>query len=241
MKPHIVLLHGWGSNPNRWKVVRESLEKNGFTVHVPYLPGFDINNPIKKPFTIDDYSLWLKDYIKKIDSPHVFLIGHSHGGRIIARYMFKYGQKISKIVLIGAAGLPQELSLHKKLIKKMVDKYRKNVYKILPKIMYNILQHFIYKILGESDYITLNKIMKITMNNMLHHDSTNDYASIKIPTLLLWGDQDSYTPLSMGKKLSHIIDNSTLITIKGGAHGLHLTHPTLVAKYILKHLINIEA
>jgi pimeloyl-ACP methyl ester carboxylesterase len=236
MKPHIVLLHGWGSRPDRWKSVSDILKRKGFIVNTPYLPGFNPDEPIDKPYTIDDYSLWLKDYIKNLNSPKVFLIGHSHGGRIIARYMFKYGQNVSKIVLIGSAGLPQTISIQKEIIKNIVSLYSENVYKIVPKVVYNLLQRLLYKTLGESDYMKLNKPMKITMNNMLHHNSTDDYKLIKVPTLLIWGKQDTYTPIATGKKLKLIIHNSSLITIEDGKHGLHLTHPDLIAKYIIDFL-----
>lgn len=236
MKQPIILLHGWGSNPERWKDVINLLKDQGYKVYTPYLPGFDPKDKLTKPYTIQDYSLWLKDYINKLKYPEVILIGHSHGGRVIANYMNKYAQKVSKTIVIAGAGIPNKLPFYKKIVKNISSFSSNKLRKIIPSSMYNFLQQILYKSIRETDYLNSDNIMKRTMNNMLKHDSTSDYSSIKVPTLLLWGDKDTYTPLDMGKEISKIIPKSELIIIENGKHGLHLTHPKEIVNYVINFL-----
>jgi pimeloyl-ACP methyl ester carboxylesterase len=59
---------------------------------------------------------------------------------------------------------------------------------------------------------------------------------ITAPTLLIWGDADSISPVAVGKHLQGRIANSRLHVVAGGDHDLAKTHATEVAGLIERHL-----
>ncbi len=235
-KQTIIILHGWGSAPQNWQKVAEELRKKNYQVEIPHLPGFDENYPIDKSYTLEDYSQWFIQFInqKKVNKPTI--IGHSNGGRIAAYFAAKHQNKIEKLVLIGAAGIPPKNTL-KRYLFKFLSKIGKAFFKILNFDRLSLpAQKFLYKLSGESDYLNASPIMKKTMINMLSSDLTKEFAKIKAQTLIIWGEDDTYTPFWMGEKIRQLIKNSQLVIIDNARHGIHLTHPEKLSQLIIKFI-----
>lgn len=68
-------------------------------------------------------------------------------------------------------------------------------------------------------------------------DLSSSLPVITAPTLLLWGDHDTISPLAVGERLATVLPNAKLQCIRGGHHDLALSHPGEVAELITRHLI----
>jgi pimeloyl-ACP methyl ester carboxylesterase len=66
-----------------------------------------------------------------------------------------------------------------------------------------------------------------------HSDAINGVAA---PALLLWGDADPVSPISVGERLADLLPKSTLEIIEGGEHQFAHDHPDAVARLIAAHL-----
>jgi pimeloyl-ACP methyl ester carboxylesterase len=55
-------------------------------------------------------------------------------------------------------------------------------------------------------------------------------------TLLIWGDSDAISPVSVGRHLEQRIPDARLHVVPGGDHDLAKTHAELVAPLIARHL-----
>ena len=51
-------------------------------------------------------------------------------------------------------------------------------------------------------------------------DLTTELQRIEIPTLLLWGDADPISPVSVGRRLTALLPNADLAVVSGGTHAL---------------------
>ena len=67
-------------------------------------------------------------------------------------------------------------------------------------------------------------------------DYTESIASVSAPTLLIWGDSDPISPVTVGEHLNAMLPNSTLRVLAGGTHMLALERPDAVASLIVEHL-----
>ena len=67
-------------------------------------------------------------------------------------------------------------------------------------------------------------------------DYTPDLARVTQPTLLLWGDADPISPVAVGERLRDLLPNAYLHIVKGGDHGLAVSHAAEVAPLIHAHL-----
>ncbi len=84
----LVCLHGWGGSKESFTELREAMKGSDVTILAPDLPGFGNEPEPARPWTNDDYADWVERWIEveigklKVESGKIFLLGHSHGGRI---------------------------------------------------------------------------------------------------------------------------------------------------------------
>ena len=68
-------------------------------------------------------------------------------------------------------------------------------------------------------------------------DFREDIKKIKIPVLIIHGDSDSIVPLEKsGRRAHELIPGSELVVIKGGPHGVNLTHREEFNRALIKFL-----
>ena len=69
-------------------------------------------------------------------------------------------------------------------------------------------------------------------------DLSSRIGSIRAPTLLLWGDADTISPVAVGGRLHGLLPNSSLHVLPGGRHDLVVKLASDVAPLIDEHLRN---
>ncbi len=230
----ILILHGWGwpvSVP-QWQKVKELLEKRGYRVLVPNLPGFGSAPPPPKPWSIDDYVEWTKDFCEENKLSQIFLLGHSFGGSVAVKFSIRYPQKIKKLILIDSAGIRRKRL--KKEIQKTVAHFL-NKFSFLP--FYGFIRKIAYKTLFRtSDYFLVSGVMKETYLNVFKEDISNIFSQITVPTLIIWGKKDTITPLQHAYFIKEKIPIAKLEIIPNVGHNPHRESPEILVEIILGNL-----
>ena len=67
-------------------------------------------------------------------------------------------------------------------------------------------------------------------------DLSDRLVELTIPTLLIWGDADPISPVSVGQRLQNLLPDAHLHILPGGGHDLAQTHAAEVAALIAAHL-----
>ena len=75
---------------------------------------------------------------------------------------------------------------------------------------------------GSSDYKNSPDVLKKTMSIILNEDMKDIMTNIKAPTLLIWGENDTATPVQDGKTMERLIPGSGLIVYKNSGHFSYL-------------------
>ena len=225
----ILILHGWGSCAKNWDKVKELLENGGYKVFVPDLPGFGENPPLEKPWSVDDYVEWVKDFCEKENLSRFFLLGHSFGGSVATKFSIKYPEKVKKLILVDSAGVRKKRL--KKEIQKTVAHFLNN-FSFLP--FYKFFRKIAYRTLFRtSDYLLTEGIMKRTYLNVIGEDISSIFTNISIPALLIWGEKDKVTPLKHAYYIKEKIPGAKLEIIPGVKHNAHREAPEILAEKIL--------
>lgn len=207
----VLILHGWASQVQRWQPLILGLESLGFKVLLPDLPGF--KKPLTRPYAIKDYSLWLKDYLKKQKITKVNLIGHSFGGQIAIHFTTHHPESVNRLVLIASAGIRNQFSLKRWLFLPIAK-----IGKLIIKSPF--FKKLLYKTAREQDYFKASPMMKETLKIISREDQQQNLRRLKMKTLILWGDKDKYTPLKQAKLTHNLIPQSTLQIFPGAGHNL---------------------
>ena len=71
---------------------------------------------------------------------------------------------------------------------------------------------------GSADYNSAPPVLRNTMVSLVNTDLRDIVHNITCPTLLIWGENDTATPLTDAKILEKLIADAGLCVIKGTGH-----------------------
>lgn len=238
MKSPVLLLHGWAKDMtgSRYEKAAQLLEKAGYTVYTPDLPGFGENPLGKDALTFEDYIAFVKTFIEKeIKVKRVILIGHSFGGRIAIRFSALHPEMVEALILADASGIPQKLSL-KKQIAVLVTKLLKPLFTIPPfSFFYQFFRKVLYRSIGEMDYYKSGNL-SATFKNVYQVNIVGDLPKITAPTLITWGERDTFTPISDGYFMKNHIKNAQFAIIQDATHKMPYEKPAQFIQEVIGFL-----
>jgi len=222
----ILILHGWAYEAIQWEPLVKRLKESGHDAVILKIPG--LTEKIDRPWNIDDYVSWLHKYVER-EKNKVILLGHSNGGRISLAYAVKHPEHIDALILVDSAGIyHNEMSIRTKravfnALAKMGKKFTKS----------ESLRRILYKLTHEQDYVNASVNSRETMKNVITVDLSTQMPSIKIPTLIIWGENDTTTPISDGMIMHKLIPNAKMVIIKQARHSPQFTHVAQVGDAIV--------
>lgn len=236
----LFMLHGWGGDLHSWKPLAGCLSKSKYKIFSLDMPGFGKSMAPKKAWYIADYSAFFEKFVQKIYTKYGLkgeynVVVHSFGGRLILKSFGISGHQAStpsKIVLIASAGIKHPLSLRKRAFQG-IAKFGANIFSLpLLSEFKATARKFMYKVLRVHDYERTSGVMRKTFLNVIGEDLTGNLEQINCPTLIVWGTDDTYVPVSDAHLMHDKISNSKLKIIKGGRHGIHKTNAKEIGGWI---------
>src|ERR1051326_1759190 len=241
-RPALLFLHGWRSSKEVWqgivgRLISSPADQN-YNIYTLDLPGFGASQAPSSLFGVGDYAQVVKEFIEKLGLKDVILIGHSFGGRVGIKLAAMTAEKrsnlaadestsplkgekgnISKLVLVDSAGFAMNES--KKNIYGSLAKIAKPFFS--PKFM-QPLRKKIYKQIGAEDYLATPQL-QATFVKVTAEDLSPDLKKIVCPTLIVFGQNDTDTPVEFGEKMEQLITTSNLVVIKDAGHFSFLDKP----------------
>jgi pimeloyl-ACP methyl ester carboxylesterase len=156
------------------------------------------------------------------------LVGHSFGGRVIIKMANRQLPfALDKIVLIDSAGIKPQAS-KKKSMKQLCYKTgkwfatRKPIAKCFPGLLEKLRVKF-----GSADYVAASPMMRQCLVRVVNEDLTALLPGVLPPTLLVWGELDTATPLSDAKRMEKDMPNAGLAVIRGAGHFSFVEQPVI--------------
>ncbi len=233
----ILLLHGWGAQAETYRCIINMLTPH-FRVIAPDMPGFGGSEEPTRGFYAEDYAQFVRDFADALDIKRAYLIGHSHGGRTIIKLVSseKTTLEVPKIVLFDSAGLIRKKSLSQKY-KIALFKLAKLLFKIplFSRISPDLIENMRKKN-GSSDYAAASEIMRKSLVSVINENLEAALPNISPPTLLIWGELDTDTPMYQAEKMKKLIPDSGLVTIAGAGHFSFLSDLALTKRVLYSFL-----
>ncbi len=215
----LLLLHGWGgSSQNLHPLLNHFCRQ--FRVFSLDLPGFGRSSPPQQAWGSREYAQCLHQIQQQLGIERCHIIAHSFGGRIAIILAAQYPKTVSKLVLTGSAGLPPRRG-PEYYLKVYLFKLSRQVLSLAGTSGQKMRQA-IARRLGSTDYNSASPQMRSILVKMVNEDLTEFLPRIKVPTLLVWGENDRATPLAMGKLMNKLIPGSQLLVLPGAGHFAHL-------------------
>lgn len=218
----LILMHGWGCDHTTVRSIAATAAQT-HTVYNMDFPGFGGSQEPAEVWGVELYTRLIEDLVRKEGLERPVLIGHSFGGRVSILYASR--NEVDKVVLVDAAGIKPKRSL-KYYLKVYSFKAGKRFWELLlgkEKAQERVDRMRAKR--GSSDYAGASPMMRRILSKVVNEDLTDRLPLISAPTLLIWGENDTATPIADAKKMSRLIPGSGLVTFPGCGHYSFLDNP----------------
>jgi pimeloyl-ACP methyl ester carboxylesterase len=229
----IVLLHGTSASLHTWDGWVQSLSGQRRVIRFD-LPAFGLTGPNPhNDYSIAAYIHLVVGLVDKLGVKQFVLAGNSLGGQIAWGTALALPQRVSKLVLVDAAGYPFEptsvpigfriarmpglrVLVERVLPRGVVDSSVRNVYGDPAKVTPELVDRYYELSLRAGN----RKALAYRMDQRLSGDEAG-IKNLKMPTLILWGAKDRLIPLDSAKRFAADIAASKLVVFDGLGHVPH--------------------
>ncbi|PWB42448.1 MAG: alpha/beta hydrolase [Candidatus Methylomirabilota bacterium] len=230
----VLLLHGWGMSGESLSPIAKTLGDR-FRVYALDLPGFGWTPAASTTWGTWEYASYVEAFMDRVGIPKAGLIGHSFGGRIALVLAAQRPGRITDLVLVGSAGIRPTRGLRYH-IKVGAVKLAKRCFSIplWGRLGERIIAG-IYGRIGSRDYRNAGP-MRATLVKVVAEDLRDMLSSIRVPTLIIWGDKDQEVPFSSMQIMARGIQGSRLEVFEGAGHFPFVDRPDRFGRVVREFL-----
>lgn len=223
----VVLLHGLSASRDWWGRNFEALAARHLVAAVD-LVGFGQNRRfLGPPAVLPPFqevtallSRWLATFGER-----VHLVGHSMGGQIAIRLAAERPDLVRSLTLVNAAGIPFRLDPRPHI-------------RSLPKPPYGGVS--IARVLLPDFLRAGPASVAVAGTRVILGDMRALMQRLRVPTLLIWGENDPLVPLKYGVAMQREIVNSRLVVLPRAAHVAMWDAPAAFNEEVLRFLDTVE-
>lgn len=239
--PPVMFVHGLGGSWRNWLENIPRFAENHRVIALD-LPGFGLSPAPPEPVTMAGYGNLLVRFADTLGlPPDTPLIGHSMGGFIATEAVIEAPERFRSLVLVSAAGVTFA----------SMRESRKSVIGMLIRVMLPIANRRMERTLGRKRLRTASYAGVIAHPDLIRremlwelgsyavnspslveaayalagYDTRERLAEIRIPTLIVWGEQDRLVPAGAAYEYERRIPGSRLTMIHDCGHMVQLERP----------------
>ena len=228
----LVLLHAFPLNARMWEP-QLTLAVHGWRVIMPHLRGFDGGTSDPPASTVDDYA---GDVIDLLDALHVVdavIGGLSMGGYVAFAILRRAPRYVRGLILADTrsqADTPEGAAGRTRMLQLLAEKGPSAV-----------VDEMIPKLLGASTRTSRpelgDRVRALGLSNppeaiagairalMTRPDSSPLLSTIRCPTLIVVGEEDTLTPPALSEEMHRATAGSELVVVPGAGHLSSLEQP----------------
>lgn len=245
----VVLVHGFSVPYFIWDPTFKFLTESGFHVLRYDLFGRGFSDRPKVRYDIDLFCRQLRDLLDILDIDKANLIGLSMGGPISASFTVRYPKRVQKLTLIDPAGA-RPITLSRVLRAAMTPGFgelalglfgNRTLAKGVTSDFYDPanVREFVKEYMVQMRYKGFMRAILSTMRNGMLGDFSSTYHTVgdqNIPTLLIWGRDDTTVPFSHSHDIRAAIPQAAFHAVENCGHIPHYEKPLEVNPILLEFL-----
>jgi len=234
----LILIHGFFFDSHMWDASIEILSQK-YTVYAIDLWGFGYSSRDPLDYGYPLYTTQLLNFMDALSIPKAHLVGQSMGGGTAINFAISQRDRVNKIVLVNAAGMPNPLPLMGRISN--LSGVGEFMYGLKNDFIrrFTLGSNFLYnKDLLSNDYYhritrfhkiqgTSNVMLTVTRN--LFFDSLlneiNILGEMELPILIIWGRDEKSIDLSIGQELHRKLVSSQMMVLDHAGHCSNMDQP----------------
>ena len=199
----LILVHGLSASTLWW--IRNVPEPHRhYRVYLVDLPGFGAMHFPRGRFVLTNAASWLLSWMKAIGLKRAHFVGHSMGGYICMWIAAHHPEVACRLVLVAPAVKPHVQTVSGYFVPLLMG---------LRYIVPSFLLILCFDALRAGPLTLLR-----TTRDLIAVDVQEEMQAISVPTLLIWGENDTLVPASLAHILHKEIVHSTLVLLKQAGH-----------------------
>jgi len=233
----LLLIHGIGGDADDWAFCIAPLSASHRVIALDLI-GFGRSDKPVINYCIEGFVEVLGRFLRTLHIERVTMIGGSLGGWIAAAFALKHPAAVEKLVLVDAAGVWGETT---RLPIDLHVSTRAHMREIFELLFYDkslatddLIDLAYQQHLERGDGSTIHSVLQDERAVQERLDET--IAQLKMPVLLVWGEQDKMIPVATGRRMQQLIAGSTLEVIPECGHLPALEKPTEFVSSVLEFL-----
>ncbi|QWD22850.1 alpha/beta hydrolase [Polynucleobacter paneuropaeus] len=224
----ILFLHGFGSSLQTWDAWAEDLSGEYRVISLD-LPGFALTGEDPSGIYTDQRSVEvIEAFLKALRIPKVTLVGNSMGGKFAWQFAARYPDQVAKLVLISPDGyaspgmeygkkteVPAIAELYRYFFSKTFLAMNLEPAYANPKTLNDALVNRYYDLMLAPG---VRGAILARMQQTVLQDPIPSLATIKVPTLLLWGEKDAFIPIANSNDYLKAMHNAKRVSLPNIGH-----------------------
>ena len=234
----LVLIHGTSSSLHTWEGWVRFLKRQRRVITFD-LPGFGLTGPSASgDYRADTDARFVLDVLDTLHVQRFAIGGHSLGGEVAWRTAWLARERVERLILVGAAGLPfapQSVPLGWRLAR--VPVLNRVLEEVLPRAL---VAQGLANAYGHPERITsdlVDRYFELTLRDGNRRALVERLAqatpgadaervkALNLPTLILWGGRDRLIPRAAGERFHADIAGSRLVVFDDLGHLPHEEDP----------------
>ncbi|GAB6843651.1 pimeloyl-ACP methyl ester carboxylesterase [Methylorubrum rhodinum] len=218
--PAIVFVHGFTTTAEFWREQVAPFSRDRRVIRVN-LPGHGVSpRPEERGYAIDDFVVDLERVFTELAIEPCVLVGLSMGGTIAQRFVLKNPPRVNALVLVGATphGLGPDVKVENVLT--AIDRFGVAIASqhVIERSFAACAPASIVDWAKNEVVQTPAHVARVAIRSLNASDSRSELSSIRIPTLVVVGEEDAITPPAESRALADGIPDSWLTIIPNAAH-----------------------
>jgi non-heme chloroperoxidase len=235
----VIFLHGISDSWHSFELVLPHLPESIHAFAISQRGHGDSEQPMSGYHT-KDFAADIKAFMDKLNIGPAIIVGHSMGSTVAQRFVLDYPEQARALVLIGTfakysgnAGV-SELEAAVSSMKDPIDAsfakefQQSTLVKPIPPEYFNTVVNESLKLPA--------RVWKSIVAEWGDVDHVAGLKKYDRPTLIIWGEKDSYCPRADQDILAGAIPNSQLLVYEGTGHAVHWEEPKRFAEELMAFL-----
>jgi pimeloyl-ACP methyl ester carboxylesterase len=228
--PPLVLVHGAADDGRVWRPQLDALADE-FTVVAWDEPGAGRSSDLPAEFGLADYAHCLAALIEALALGPAHVAGLSWGGTVAQELYRHHPGRVATLILADTyagwrGSLPEDelrarVAGVREVLAAPADEFAPALRGLFagdpPAEFVPLLEDIAADVRHES--------VRAQLSAMAEADQRDLLARIAVPTLLIWGERDARSPLTVAHQLEQAIPDTTLVVIPGCGHVSNLERP----------------
>ncbi len=234
--PAIVFVHGAGGTQEGWRLQLRHVGSRWHALAVD-LPGHGESqgNGYR---TIGEYRDFVRDLLAALRIERTVLVGHSMGGGIAQSFALTYPDRLAGLVLVGTGA---RLRVHPDILAAVRRGDMARAGQLISGWAYS--QTAMPATVAQGAEAFARNRATVLEGDFLACDAFDvmrEVAAIRIPTLVVCGEDDRLTPVKYARFLQQEIPSAVLAVVPGAGHMVMLERPVefnrLLTAFLERHL-----